>query len=125
MTQRHPERTKRSDQLRRQAVNAVVDRLICALLEIEGVTEAQVLYSGDAPPYRRVDCAHRVLAYVYPRPRYRGARMEVTMRWKVRASRLEVSSSRGTALVIASDVDIVDAVTLIEEAVERGPKNGR
>ena len=99
----------------------LADRLVSALTELEGVTEVEVEATEDSPPYRRVACGDHRLADIRIRPCVSVVRMEVTTSWRIRPNRFQVGSVSATALLVRSNVDIIDVFELVKEAVDRGP----
>lgn len=97
--------------------------LVEALQELDGVTEGSVLYGGTEPPYRRIDCDRRVLAYVRVRARRSAVRIDITGRWRVPPSRLEVPSSSAKTLLVRSDRDLNRAISVLRGAVTRSRRS--
>jgi hypothetical protein len=73
------------------------------------------------PPYRRLDCDGRALAYVRARPRKHAVRIDISGLWvPVAAPRIRVASSSGSATLLVRDVDeLEEAVRVLCETVER------
>ena len=85
-----------------------------------GICEGKVMTVGP-PPYRRLDCDSRALAYIRSRPRKRAVRIDISALWDARHEcplRIQSSSSAAT-LMLASDLDVDEAVSFIREAVAR------
>ncbi len=90
-----------------QLMNAFMERMTT----ISGVTEGRVLTVGP-PPYRRLDCDGRALAYVRVRRRQGIVRIDVSSLWNAEraSSRLRIPTASGAAtLALKSDVDLDDA----------------
>ena len=101
------------------------ERLLAQVLalDVAGLTEGQVLSAGP-PPYRRIDCDGRALAYVRARPRKRGIRVDISGLWQPpRAARIRIPSATCAAsLLIRNEADVVDAVRFIESTIRRTRK---
>ena len=89
-------------------------------LKVEGLREGTVLSAGP-PPYRRLDCDGRALAYLRARPRKRAVRIDVTGLWRAPGSnRLRVPNAGGAAsLLVRSEVDVYEAARFLASTVER------
>jgi hypothetical protein len=94
---------------------ALIERAIARCASIE---EGEVMSLGP-PPYRRLDCDGRALAYVRIRHRARVVRVDVSGLWAVaRRSPLIAPSAAGAAtLRVASADDLEEAVELLAETV--------
>ena len=97
-------------------VAALIDRLTRS--DEMGISEGTVMTPGP-PPYRRLDCGGRALAYIRERPRKRAVRVDLSGLWQPkRPSSLQVESSSGSAsLMIRSLEEIEEAIAFLEEAV--------
>ena len=82
------------------------------------IREGTVMTMGP-PPYRRLDCGGRALAYVRSRPRKGAVRVDISGLWvKARASYLEVRGSSGSvSLMLRCDEDIEEAASYLGEIV--------
>ena len=104
-----------------KALQGLQGRLVAAVLALElpDLEEGDVLSSGP-PPYRRLDCDGRALAYIRARPRKRAVRVDITGLWRApRSSPISTPTAGGAAsLLVGSDADIYDAVRFILATVE-------
>lgn len=89
-------------------------------LPVDGLVEGRVLSSGP-PPYRRLDCDGRALAYIRARPRKRGIRVDISGLWRPpRTSRIRVPTATCAAsLLVKNEADVVDAVRFLESTIRR------
>ncbi len=103
-----------------QALDALVTALIARLTTLRpDISEGTVRTVGP-PPYRRLDCRHRALAYVRSRPKKRIVRVDITGLWLAPPRcRLSIASSGGVALALRSELDLDDAVGFILQAIDR------
>jgi len=104
------------DQLREQLVQAL-------LKDNTSLTEGTVMSMGP-PPYRRIDCGGRAVAYLRSRPRKRAVRADISGLWvicpqaRARAAKIIIRSATGGAsLMITSAEEIDTAVDLISSSV--------
>ncbi|MCC7383669.1 MAG: hypothetical protein IT384_17645 [Deltaproteobacteria bacterium] len=85
------------------------------------VREGTVMTVGP-PPYRRLDCDGRALAYVRTRPRKRAVRIDVSGLWLPApgTSRIAIPSATGSAtLLVRTRTDLEEAVAYLLDAVLR------
>lgn len=95
------------------------DRLVRRTLElIAGSREGYVMTVGP-PPYRRVDCDGRALAYVRVRPRKRAVRVDISGLWRAEGlSRLKTSSATGAGTLLLKGIeDTEDAAAYLAACV--------
>ena len=113
MTTIKPEIVKALVTLQARLVDAVL------ALELPDLEEGEVL-SGGPPPYRRLDCDGRALAYIRPRPRKRAVRVDITGLWRApRSSPIATPNAGGAAsLLVGNEGDLHDAVRFILATVE-------
>lgn len=109
----NPERIKALVNLQGRLVEAVL------ALRLPNLEEGDVMCGGP-PPYRRLDCDGRALAYIRARPRKRAVRVDITGLWRApRSSPLSTPNAGGAAsLLVCSEADIFDAVRFILATVE-------
>lgn len=94
--------------------------LIEAALRGGHIREGTVMTLG-APPYRRLDCDGRALAYVRARPSKRAVRVDVSGLWvpAPRTTLLHVSSRSGLPTLLVRDgEDAEEAARFLEQTVE-------
>ena len=105
-----------------QTLDRLAGDLIHAVVggQDDGIREGTVMTVGP-PPYRRLDCDGRALAYVRSRPRKRAVRVDVSGVWiPARGSPLMIrSSSSAATLMIRSTSDVREAVDYLVETVAR------
>lgn len=84
------------------------------------VTEGRVMTVGP-PPYRRLDCDGRALAYLRRRSRKRAVRIDVSGLWAAeRPSRIRIPTSSGSAtLMVRTADDLEEAISFLRDTVER------
>jgi hypothetical protein len=84
------------------------------------VSEGRVMTIGP-PPYRRLDCDGRALAYIRRRARKKAVRIDVSGLWKAeRSSRLRIPTASGSAtLLVRSADDLEEAVEFLHDTIER------
>ena len=100
-----------------ELMNAFMERMTT----ISGVTEGRVMTVGP-PPYRRLDCNGRALAYVRVRRRQGIVRVDVSGLWKAERapSRLRIPTVSGSAtLALRSAVDLGEAFEFLYHIVAR------
>ena len=111
--------TKHTDNMSTQ-FDALAEELIRAVLAAApGLIREGTVMTPGPPPYRRLDCRGRALAYVRSRPRKRGVRVDISGLWDVdKRSRIEIPASTGSAtLLIRSRTDIAEAVEVLTGTV--------
>lgn len=110
-----PERDKRI----RRLLDRLAEELIQRILETyETVQEGKVMTVGP-PPYRRLDCDGRALAYIRSRPRKISVRMDVSGLWLTTfKSPLQVPSASGVAILIRSYKDLDEAVAFLGKIIK-------
>lgn len=88
------------------------------------VTEGRVMTIGP-PPYRRLDCDGRALAYVRRRTRKKAVRVDVSGLWAAeRPSRIRVPTASGSAtLMVRCADDLDEALAFLRDTVERTRRN--
>lgn len=84
------------------------------------VSEGRVMTIGP-PPYRRLDCDGRALAYIRRRARKKAVRIDVSGLWKAeRPSRLRIPTASGSAtLLVRSADDLEEAIEFLHDTIER------
>lgn len=108
-------RTRMRTQLERM-MDALVTEARVRLPDLE---EGRVMTVGP-PPYRRLDCDGRALAYLRARPRRVAVRLDISGLWlPPRTSPLLIPSSVGAALLLERRDDVELAVVALVESVER------
>lgn len=108
-----------AEQLRRDALEAMSDALIASLLSAHlEVTEGTVMTVGP-PPYRRLDCDGRALAYVRVRPRKQCLRVDISGLWVLPPPcAICVRAASGpTSLLLRTEADIRAAAQYLSDAV--------
>lgn len=82
------------------------------------IVEGTVMTQGP-PPYRRLDCGYRALAYVKCRPQKEAVRIDVSGLWRrPRPSRLQITTaSGGTTLMVKNGEDLKEAIEFLKETV--------
>jgi len=90
------------------------------------VVEGKVMTVGP-PPYRRLDCDGRALAYVRRRARKGAVRIDVSGLWQAeRPSRIRIPTSNGVATLLVRDShDLDEAIAFLCDTVERTRRNHR
>ncbi len=82
------------------------------------ISEGKVMTLGP-PPYRRLDCDGRALAYVRVRPRKRAVRVELSGLWMAPYTPvIAIPSYTGATLMVQSEQDIEEALVFIMKTVE-------
>ncbi|MBI2372892.1 MAG: hypothetical protein HYV07_02715 [Deltaproteobacteria bacterium] len=101
-----------------QHLDRLADELIHGVLvEALGIREGIVMTEGP-PPYRRLDCDGRALAYVRSRPKKDVVRVDISGLWAAPPpSPLQISTATGTALLLRDRFDVRLAIELIAESV--------
>lgn len=86
-----------------------------------GVIREGIVMTIGPTPYRRLDCDGHALAYIRPRPRRQGVRIDVPGLWFLpKPCRLSIRGATGTAtLLLRSEQDLGEAVGYLKETVER------
>lgn len=94
----------------------VIDDLIARKV---GATRGNVQTTQKKPPYQRIDCDNRALAYVRVRPRKKIVRIELAGKWKVpRASPLMIDSKGGPpVLALRWPKDQEEAIAFLTEVI--------
>ncbi|MBX2810410.1 MAG: hypothetical protein KTR25_01310 [Myxococcales bacterium] len=109
--------TERDERIRRlldQLGSELISRIIG---NQSAITEGQVMTVGP-PPYRRLDCDGRALAYIRSRPRKVSVRVDVSGLWVAPSScTLQIPSASGIALLIQTYKDIEPAVAFLDQVV--------
>ena len=87
------------------------------------LNEGTVMTMGP-PPYRRIDCQGRAVAYIRTRPRKQAVRVDISGLWVIspqvseKVQRIMVrSATGGVSLLLKSKEDIDASVQLISETV--------
>ena len=96
-------------------LDAIVDKLIREASRLGGgdIREGLVMTPGP-PPYRRLDCGPRALAYIRSRPRKGAVRVDVSGLWVTPANcRLRVKGRGMAVLFLRSPDDVADAVAFL------------
>lgn len=104
----------------RSQLDLLAETFISQILDHDpAVTEGKVMTIGP-PPYRRLDCDGRALAYIKSRPRRGWVRVDLTGLWRLPAlGPLVVSSASGASLLIRSYDDADEASAIVTEMIER------
>lgn len=116
-----PDRRARSVALRRHLVDLAERFIKTVLADSElGVYEGVVMTVGP-PPYRRLDCDGRALAYIRVRPRKRAVRVDVTGLWAVPpVRRCRVANAGGSAtFLLRTEPDGDEIADVLLETVRR------
>lgn len=96
-----------------------------ALRAAEGATRGVVMTAAQPPPYVRVDCDGRALAYIRRRPRKGAVRVDVSGLWmtppatKAAFSGIRCPAHTGAALWLRTPDDVVKAERFLAETVQR------
>lgn len=108
----------KKEALRRQLEAIAQTAMIRVQAGVIDVREGTVMTIGP-PPYRRLDCDGRALAYVRVRPRKRAVRIDISGLWvKPRPSPLCIPTSSGCAtLLLQSWRDVEEAAAFLRETV--------
>lgn len=79
------------------------------------------LIRSKVQPYRRLDCAGRALAYLRPRPRSRGLRVDIPGTWRPPGEcELSVNGANAAASLLIREFSELDrAVEFLRETVKR------
>lgn len=104
-----------------ETLNTMTDALFARLTSSGlGITEGKVMTAGP-PPYRRLDCDGRALAYVRRRARKGAVRIDVSGLWNAeRPSRIRIPTSNGIATLLVRDAhDLDEAIAFLSDTVER------
>ena len=112
-----PPREARRD-LRRDLTH-LEDLVVTALSSTNlGIYEGHVMTVGP-PPYRRLDCRRRALAYLRLRLKKGALRIDVSGLWPIpRSSKIEVpSASGGKTLMVRTRDDATEAIEFLKEVV--------
>lgn len=98
-------------------VSELIGRAMCCA---EGVREGTVMTAGP-PPYRRIDCDGRALAYIRARPRKGFVRVDISGLWLAdHDSPLRAESAGGAAtLIVYEPAEVPKAIDYLRETVER------
>ena len=119
------DRKVRSAALRRHLVD-LADRFIQAVLADSemGVYEGVVMTVGP-PPYRRLDCDGRALAYIRVRPRKRAVRVDITGLWVVPPVRhCRIANAGGAAtFLLRNEQECDETARVLLETVRRTRRN--
>ncbi len=109
----------RDDRLRLR-LDQLTDDLLRRVIDLEPSVREGVVQTVGPPPYRRLDCDGRALAYVRLRPRKVAVRMDISGLWlSPGSSRLEIPSSTGPALLLLCRRDVEEAALFAVAAVRR------
>lgn len=96
------------------------DALLEGIRALEPSAREGAVRGRQPPPYRRVDCDGRALAYLRPRRRgARGVRIDLSGLWvRPRGSPLEIHGRSGSAsLLVTQPEHVEEAARFIAEAV--------
>ena len=111
---RESERDERVRFLLDKLANELINRIIQAQPTIR---EGEVMTVGP-PPYRRLDCDGRALAYIRSRPRKIAVRIDISGLWLVSSQcSLQIPSASGAALLVRTYRDIHKAVRFLDKIV--------
>lgn len=103
-----------------RTLESYCEELIARTIEsISGVREGIVMTVGP-PPYRRLDCDARALAYIRVRPRKRAVRVDISGLWLARSpSSIRIPTSSGAATLMIRSYDEIElAVRYLVGTVE-------
>lgn len=98
----------------RRIENSIIDGL--THLNI-GITEGAV--RSVVPPYRRLDCDLRALAYIRVRSKLNHVRVDVSGLWIAAESKLIVRGANGCALFVATPEEAGEAIRFLVATVEK------
>jgi hypothetical protein len=98
----------------------LIDFVVAEVTRFCGTREGIVTCSAGPPPYRRLDCDGRALAYIRARPRKRFVRIDVSGLWRAPAEgRLAQPIAAGaSALIVRSEEDVPEVVRYLTETIE-------
>jgi hypothetical protein len=103
-------------------LDAIVEAIVEQTTARSGrlIVEGRVMSAGP-PPYRRLDCGHRAVAYLHCRPRKGAVRVDVSGLWlPAGACVLRVPGSTGAATLMVRDLSEVPlAVRFLHRTVLR------
>lgn len=107
-----------------KALEELRTELIAQLLNaLPELNEGTVMTMGP-PPYRRIDCRGRAVAYIRTRPRKQAVRIDISGLWVIcpqsqeNVHRFMVrSATGGVSLLLKSKTDIEDSIRLIVDTV--------
>ena len=103
-----------------QNLGELAQELVGIVLErADDIREGIVMTVGP-PPYRRLDCDGRALAYIRVRPRKKAVRVDISGLWVARCpSPLRRKTASGSAtLFIRNHGDVVEAARFLLAVVE-------
>ncbi|MBK8013837.1 MAG: hypothetical protein IPK13_21110 [Deltaproteobacteria bacterium] len=113
---------------RTDLTHGALERIAAELIDLAtsgdlGIREGTVMTVG-APPYRRLDCDGRALAYIRTRPRRRAVRVDVSGLWiATEPPHFGIRGAGGSVtLLLQRRADLVEATTYIEALVVRTRK---
>lgn len=99
-------------------------QLIAKLLESSTQLSEGIVMTMGPPPYRRIDCNGRAVAYIRTRPRKQAVRVDISGLWVIcpktreHLDRIMVRSATGSvSLLIKSKADIEASIQLIVNTV--------
>lgn len=119
---REREREERIRRLLDQLRDELIERIRTAIPAVE---EGQVMTVGP-PPYKRLDCDGRALAYLRSRPRKVSVRMDLSGLWVVEGpSPLQIPSAAGAALLVRTYKDIEPAIEFVASVIDTTRKAER
>lgn len=107
-------------------LEARIAKMIAELaLALPACREGVVMTIAGPPPYRRVDCDGRALAYFRTRPRRHMVRIDVSSLWLAPPEALSilVPGATGMALCIRSDEDAELALRFLKRIVQHTRKH--
>jgi hypothetical protein len=109
-----------TDATTQDRLSTLAESLIRETTSTGFIREGVVMTIGPTP-YRRLDCDGHALAYIRPRPRRQGVRVDVPGLWFLpKPCRLSITGAAGTAtLLVQSEQDLTEAVGYLRETVER------
>lgn len=104
------------------ALSPDLDALAATLIQraIDGgvMREGTVMTPGP-PPYRRLDCDGRALAYVKTRKRKRALRVDISGLWVLPLPRgLAFRSATGASMLLQDEAEIEEALRYLNQVVE-------
>jgi hypothetical protein len=102
-------------------LEGLVGELINGVVAREPTVREGTVMTEGPPPYRRLDCDGRALAYVRARPRKRAVRVDISGLWSpAQGSSIRIASASGAATLLLRDGnDLEEAVRFLLETVER------
>lgn len=97
----------------------LIDHLVTEVTRNSDAEEGVVVCTAGPPPYRRLDCDHRALAYIRARPRKRMVRVDLSGLWRAAPEcRLAQPVAAGaTALIIRSIDDVPEVVRYLRDTI--------